>query len=189
MMSMCAAVLVAPFTVVMVLRTMIGRWRPSRTETVLVAMVGGLAAALALGLPHSVFVLPLAALGPAAAIVDLYERRLPDALTGPMVVGAVLFAAGSGAAGLRGIAVAVCATAAVLVVKVVAPAAIGWGDIKLTPTVAVVLGQADVAAAGLVVILAGIAVTSLVVAAADRHGDVPYGPAMVLGSLTAVALV
>ncbi|WP_345419514.1 hypothetical protein [Pseudonocardia xishanensis] len=72
----------------------------------------------------------------------------------------------------------------------VVPAAFGWGDVKLLPSLAAATSfvgwQCFALGIGLCSVLL---LVSAVTAALDRRsGDVPYGPALVLGSLTAIVL-
>lgn len=136
--------------------------------------------------------LPLVVFGIACVLVDLRERRLPDALTGPILVATATIVivsaltAQEGARAVQALLAAAALTAVVLVVKVVRNAAVGWGDIKLMPSLGAVLGWWDclvVAALLWAVLLAGSALLS-----ARRGPDrvVPYGPALLAGTLGAV---
>lgn len=143
-------------------------------------------------LAGGVVALPLVVFGIASVLVDLRERRLPDALTGPILVATttiVIIAAVTaqeGARAVQALLAAAALTALVLIVKVVRSAAVGWGDIKLMPSLGAVLGWWDclvVAALLWAVLLAGSALLS---ARRGPDGVVPYGPALVAGTLGAV---
>lgn len=135
-----------------------------------------------------------AAGGIALSAVDLLERRIPNRMllvAAPLAAVAILVAAawqGSivtllwsaiGAAGLFLL---------YLAIALVAPAAMGMGDVKLAALVGGVLGFV-----GLSAILAGVAaialvggVAALIVIAIRRSAvgqGLPYGPALVLGGL------
>lgn len=152
---------------------------------------------------HTVVALPLAVAGSAAACVDAREGRLPDALTLsllPATFIAVGVAAhdssGSGATVGTALVAALLAAAlgllAALVVKLASDAVIGWGDVKLAPTLAVVVSHGGSASGFAAIAALGIAVTALLVRDGRKREDertrgtvVPYGPALVLGALFA----
>lgn len=139
--------------------------------------------------------LPLLVLGLAAAIVDVQERRLPDRLTGPLMACTVAALLGITAAtgdlpvATRSVTAAVVLTGAMLAIKAVHSAAVGWGDVKLMPSLGAVLGwtswDALLTTALLWVLLIGI--TALAVSADDRRAVVPYGPALLAGALGSLA--
>ena len=117
--------------------------------------------------------------------VDLRERRLPSALTIP---GAVVIPVGAAVAGrglpalLGGLGLA----ALYLLVHLVAPAAMGAGDVKLALglgalTAAFGIGVWALAALGAPVL------TTVAGLVRRRGGAIPHGPAMCLASLVAVA--
>lgn len=172
----------APGTVVLVAATTQRRWAPGRIETAAIATAGGLIAAalVAQAAPTAV---PLCVLGPAAAVVDVHEYRLPDVLTLPLLAATVVIAAFGGPSGLHGLVVGCVAVLVVIGLKLVATDAIGWGDVKLLPTIAIVLDQLGGTLAGTTCAVALIAATAMVVSAIDRGAAVPYGPALVLGPL------
>jgi hypothetical protein len=123
--------------------------------------------------------LPLAVLGSAAAVVDAREGRLPDALTGPLLVSTLAIVL------LTGGSVTGAAVAGAL--KLVASAAIGWGDVKLVPTLAVVLTQYDAVASGVINAALLVAATAIIVSVRTPGHNVlvPYGPALVFGTVGA----
>jgi leader peptidase (prepilin peptidase)/N-methyltransferase len=80
----------------------------------------------------------------AAGTVDLIHHRLPDALTLPALPLALLLLAPVGAeAVLRGLAGAGAAVAAYAALHLVAPAAMGAGDVKLAAPLGAVLAAAS----------------------------------------------
>lgn len=186
MTAFLAIILTGPATVVMVAATAVRSWTPDRVSIAATAAFGGLTTALVLDEHLSVTALPLVALGPAAAVVDVHEHRLPNVLTGTMLAATVSMAIVSGPVGWSGIAVAAVATLGLLVVKAAVPGAVGWGDVKMAPTVAIVLGQHAVMLPGLLCIVGLIAVTAAAVATQGRAVSVPYGPALLLGTLAAL---
>jgi leader peptidase (prepilin peptidase) / N-methyltransferase len=196
-----------------------GSWATSAAS----AAAAGILAALVAGAGEAstdvavvVVAAPMLAFGFPAALVDVREQRLPDALTAPLLVTTLIALAvvagvtGSWSAGLRALLVAVLVTGAALAVKGVRTAAIGWGDIKLLPSVGVVVGwsgwTSTVEAATLwaVLIPATALVTASLTAAppaliargrrergvagsvAGWSSAVPYGPALLAGAAAAL---
>jgi leader peptidase (prepilin peptidase)/N-methyltransferase len=126
---------------------------------------------------------------------DLLARRLPDALTLPaypaVTVLLGLAAAGTGDAGLpnRALAGAVLWAGGYAAVRLVAPGALGGGDVKLAGT----LGAIAAAVSWPGLLLAVLAATALTTAVSlpalvfGGRGEVPHGPAM-LASTWLIAL-
>jgi leader peptidase (prepilin peptidase)/N-methyltransferase len=116
---------------------------------------------------------------------DLIARRLPDALTLPAypVVAALLVVAalGTGDAGLlaRAAAGGLLWAGGYAAVRLVAPGALGGGDVKLAGTLGA-LTAATSWPALLLAVLAATAVTAVAAAPARLlgHHNVPHGPAM-----------
>jgi leader peptidase (prepilin peptidase)/N-methyltransferase len=118
--------------------------------------------------------------------VDLVHHRLPDALTLPALPAALLLAAplGWGSVG-RAAAGAAILAGAYLAVRLVAPAALGAGDVKLAGPVGAVLAAASWPAVVLGALLAAVltAVAALARLLSRRCGlgaEIPHGPAMLL---------
>lgn len=141
----------------------------------------------------------LAAICVALFVIDLREHRLPDALTLPAyaVIGALLlvaaFATGQWWALLRAGSGAAILFGVYYVLAVMAGGALGFGDVKLAGLLGLVLGWAGwyVLIAGAVLGFVYGGVFSMVLLAAGRvNGStrIPFGPFMVLGTLTAVLL-
>jgi leader peptidase (prepilin peptidase)/N-methyltransferase len=163
-----------------------------------VAVAWGSTGALAgLGTLPPVWVPVLLALGwlaVAAGLVDVLRRRLPDALTLPAlpITLLLLLPLGPGAT-LRGLAGAAVAVAAYAAVHLVAPAALGAGDVKLAAPLGAVLAAASwqaLALGGLVAsVVSGAAAVGL---AWWRPGGrswgaaLPHGPAMLASAWVVV---
>lgn len=178
------AAVLGPLTLLLAHRTMRASWRPGVTETAAVVAAAGCSSLIATDWAWTLPVgLPLALAGPAIAAVDAREGRLPDVLTVPLFATTLLLTATTGTAGLRAVGGAAAVTAGAVIAAVLARNALGWGDVKLLPTVALVLGGHDALAAGLLRILILLGVTVVLVWMRDRHALVPYGPALVVGSL------
>ncbi|MFF2082529.1 prepilin peptidase [Nocardia sp. NPDC058176] len=137
-------------------------------------------------------------------VIDIHARRLPNALTGVGAAAVFLYAVSTGQLGTAVIGAALL-TMPYLVAHLVAPAALGAGDVKL----AVGLGAAAALAGPPAWTWAAIAAPLLTAAAAilllARHHLwaalgrtvrrarparrlVPHGPAMCLATVTAMAL-
>jgi len=122
-------------------------------------------------------------------VYDIRERRLPNYLTlpGAVVIVGVAAAAGRGIPALMG---GVALFAVYLLVHLLAPAAMGAGDVKLAIGVGALTGWfgVDVWA---VAALAAPLLTAVwaVVAVIRRTGStVPHGPSMCLAAMAACAL-
>jgi leader peptidase (prepilin peptidase)/N-methyltransferase len=135
--------------------------------------------------------LALGWLAVAAGAVDVVAGRLPDALTLPALPAALLLLVPIGPdAVLRGVLGAFVAVVAHAAVHLVAPPAMGAGDVKLAAPIGAVSAAVSWEALAVVGVLA--ALSSGVVAGVQlsrgRGGTVPHGPSMLLaGLLVAVA--
>ncbi|KIQ63481.1 hypothetical protein TR51_33100 [Kitasatospora griseola] len=164
---------------------------PPLTVEATAAVVGALLAAHAPGrwLPLMVWT---ALFGVALGFVDAAVKRLPDALTLPLLVGTALLVP---VADHRPEVWLRCALAAgalgglFLLLALFAP--MGLGDVKLAPSLGAVLGLGGWRTfyAGLLhmwLIAAVWAVALLVLRRAGRRTELAFGPAMLLGTLAAV---
>ena len=148
---------------------------------------------------RAAIVLVVAVLGTAAALVDAHERRLPNALTAALgaalliTLPATALLTGNPDGLLRACMAAVLAVVVALVVKTARSSVIGWGDVKLLPSLAAALAWTGVSALaqGLVLWVVLLLATTAVwrVAGFDNSDAVPYGPALVLGTLGALLVV
>ncbi len=121
---------------------------------------------------------------------DIRTRRLPNALTLPGA-GAILLAAGFAGRGLPALAGAAALAALYLLVHLVAPAAMGAGDVKLAIGLG---GLAGCFGAGVWFLAALVApLLTAVLALGARVGTgastVPHGPSMCVATALAVSLV
>jgi leader peptidase (prepilin peptidase)/N-methyltransferase len=174
----------------------IGTWQPAveMATGVLFALM-----ALRFGLSP---VLPafwyFAALSVALAVIDLQQRRLPDLLTLPAYpAGGLLLGVGALAVpgGLRHVAGALAGMAAAwlffLLVVLIHPAGLGWGDVKLSGVIGLCLGWLGITAvaAGLLGAFVLAAVTGLALIAAGRatrKSQIPFGPFMLVAALAVI---
>ena len=179
-------------------RCRIGAWYPA-----VELATGALLAVMALRFGASP-VLPafwlLAALAVALAVIDLRHRRLPDALTLPAYPAAIVLLGVAGLAvpgGGRRLLGALVGLAAAwlffLLLVVVYPAGLGWGDVKLAGLLGFYLGWLGVAAvlAGLLgaFVLAALAGLGLIAAGkATPKSHIPFGPFMLAATLAVIAV-
>lgn len=162
----------------------------------------------------AVFLLVVLRLGPSAevpaflvlataavllAVVDARHRLLPDRVVLPaLAAGAVLLALAAAGTGdwpalLRAVLAAAALFAGFLVLAVVSPSGLGMGDVKLAAVLGLYLGWLgwDVVLAGALAAFVVQALAVLVLLAARRvrrDGDLPFGPAMLVGAAVAMAL-
>jgi leader peptidase (prepilin peptidase)/N-methyltransferase len=132
----------------------------------------------------------------AAAAVDVLHHRLPDALTLPALpLGLLLLAPLGASAVLRGLAGAVVAATAHAVVHLVAPPAMGAGDVKLAAPLGALLAASSWPALVLAGVLAavlsgGVAVVLAVVPGPTGRGrarnGLPHGPSMLVAAWVTV---
>lgn len=127
----------------------------------------------------------------ALAVIDLHERRLPDALTLTGAVAAMTFAAvtGRGGAAVLG---ALTLFVLYLLVHLARPAALGGGDVKLAIPIGAMTGAAGPPTWLLAAILAAAttAVAGLAALALRRRGArIAHGPAMCAGAVLALVAV
>jgi len=149
--------------------------------------------------PELAAYLYLAAVGVALTVIDLRVHRLPDALTLPAYpVGGGLLAlastvSGDGAALVRALVGMAVLFGGYYLLAVVAPAGLGFGDVKLAGLLGLALGWAGwaslIAGAFLGFLYGGL--TSLALLATGRvtaKTPVPFGPFMLAGAFTALLL-
>lgn len=135
----------------------------------------------------------LALVTPRLVMVDIAERRLPDAIVLPgypvvlLAVGADAIWAGSD---LRGALIGGIAYGGTLLVLHVL-GGMGLGDVKLAPVLGLLLGGVGPTAAVVGPLIAMFAGGAAAVVALIRFGPrahIPFGPAMLLGGWTALLL-
>lgn len=142
----------------------------------------------------------LAAVGAALFAIDVEQHRLPDALTLPSYLAAIVVLGGGGLllpGGLHHLAAALIGMVAAggffLLLAVLQPAGIGWGDVKLSGVLGFYLGWFGIAAliAGLFAAFALTALTGLalmVAGRASRKSHLPLGAFMVAAALAVIAV-
>lgn len=162
---------------------------------VLVAALWAVVVARAGGLPVWWWPVPLvlAWAGVLLGTADVVARRLPDALTLPAYpVVAVLLVVAAGGAGdaellVRAVAGALLWAGGYAAVRLIAPDALGGGDVKLAGSVGA-LTAASSWSGLLLAVLAASVLTVVIAGPARMFGcrDVPHGPAMLAAALLVV---
>lgn len=144
-------------------------------------------------MPTSLYIYALTAWSVALAWVDFREHRLPDRLTLPAIPVAVAVVAS-----MRPDALPFAVTAAValgwlgfLAHRV---ADLGFGDVKLLPSVGIIASNSAQPAENLVEwfvamsILGGVHAAIHLVVTRDRHSHIPFGPSILGGMLVATVV-
>lgn len=182
-----AAAVGGPLVLALVRHTTSLEYAPGPGEIAAATAVAGTTTGLVLHQEPMVAValLPVAILGGAAAVVDAREGRLPDMLTGPLLA-ASLLAVVLADRSLVGVGAAL---GLLLLIKAVAGAAIGWGDVKLLPSLIAALIVCGAVVRGVVLMALLVAVSAVLVGLCPgrRSALVPFGPALVVGTLVAAA--
>jgi leader peptidase (prepilin peptidase) / N-methyltransferase len=120
------------------------------------------------------------------AVVDVHEQRLPDiwiatalgAFATALAVNALL----GGSVDLRGVvAGALAMSVPIIVLHLISPAAMGFGDVKLSIVLGSALGSVDWRLAMVALCAAGL--LGAAYGAAARRRTVPFGPFLVFGTL------
>jgi leader peptidase (prepilin peptidase)/N-methyltransferase len=138
---------------------------------------------LVLGLVLVAFLVPL-------ALIDLEHKLLPNKLTGPAAVVAVVLGTALDPGGeVERLIAGAAAGGAFLLVALAAPGGMGMGDVKLAGVLGLYLGVA-VAPAILIALVAGVLVSVVVIArvgvAGGRKTAIPFGPFLALGGFIAM---
>ena len=140
----------------------------------------------------------LAGAGVLLAVIDVEHKLLPDRVTLPSIgVGALLLAVaavatGDGGSLLRAVLGALVLFVVFVVLVLISPRSIGMGDAKLAALLGLYLGRLgwDVLALGIAAGFVVQAVLALALLATRRiglRGELPFGPAMLLGAGLAIA--
>lgn len=181
-------------------------WRPRcpprelRAATAAVGLALGALAGMTAG--SSVLLPALVVLAAACTplvLIDLRQHRLPDRLVLPAgVAGAALLALAAGlddewAAWLRAVEAAAVVYGVGVVLLLIAPRALGYGDVKLATVLAGYLGwfgwsrvYQGIVAGFLLACLA--AILLLAMGRATQRTPLPFGPCLILGALLVLAL-
>lgn len=175
-------------------------WRLTAVTLAAAAVIGAVCARLA-PQPRDRYLLPaligLALVGLLLAVIDLDTRRLPDVITLPSYPGLLAMLATASLlasdwdALLRAAAAAAVAVVLHGALAMVAPRGMGFGDVKLAGLLGLALGWLSWSAAVLGVALgfvfgAAASLGLVLLGRASMRSEVPFGPAMLAGALTAV---
>jgi leader peptidase (prepilin peptidase) / N-methyltransferase len=141
------------------------------------------AAGIAIGLILVTALVPI-------VLIDLEKRLIPNAITGPAAVAAVVAGLALDVDGVPEQLIAGAAAGGFFLVAVLAyPRGMGMGDVKLAAVMGLCLGKA-VAPAILIGLIAGVLVGGVIIARvgarAGRKTAVPFGPFLALGALVAL---
>ena len=121
------------------------------------------------------------------ALIDLDTRRLPNVITGPAAIAAVVALAVLRPGELPGHLLAgVLAAGALLAVALIKPGGMGMGDVKLAGVLGLFLGSAVVPAIFIALLagtLVGAVISARVGVAQARKTRIPFGPFLALGGI------
>jgi leader peptidase (prepilin peptidase) / N-methyltransferase len=125
-------------------------------------------------------------------IIDLRERIIPNRITGPAAVAAIVLGLALDPDGqVERLVAGAAAAGFFLVAALVHPGGMGMGDVKLAGVMGLYLGRA-VAPAILIALIAGTLVGLVIMArvgvAAGRKTGVPFGPFLALGGVVAAVV-
>jgi leader peptidase (prepilin peptidase)/N-methyltransferase len=148
-----------------------------------VVVADGTTAAAALGIVLVLVLVPV-------ALIDLERQLIPNAITAPAAVVAIVLGTALDPGGEVERLIAGAAAGTFLLLAVLAyPRGMGMGDVKLAGVLGLFLGRA-VAPALLVALVSGVVVGGVVMArvgvAAGRKTKVPFGPFLALGGLVGI---
>jgi len=147
---------------------------------VVVVLAKGATAAALPGLALVLLLVPI-------ALIDLEHRVIPNRLTGPgAVLAVVLVALADRDALVEHLLAGAAAGGFLLAAALARPGGMGMGDVKLAGVLGLFLGR-DVAPALLVALLAGVAVGAVIIARKGawegRRTAIPFGPFLALGGV------
>ena len=148
-----------------------------------VALAAGDALDLALGLLLVTALVPI-------TIIDLEHRIIPNLITGPAALAAVVAILALDPGFLpEALAAAAGAGGFFLLTAVISPRGMGMGDVKLVAMLGLYLGRA-VAPAILIALVAGVVIGAGIIArrgmTEGRRTAVPFGPFLALGGIVAL---
>ena len=156
------------------------------------ALITGVGVGLSWPSPLVSLVIWAGLLGMALSAVDLVHHRLPDALTLPaipitlLLIGITEFAAPATGSVITALAVAVVLGGGFWALSALVPRAMGLGDVKLVPSLALMTGYVSVAAGVLAVIIAFIlgaliALVGMLSRRLSMSSAIAFGPFLLAG--------
>ncbi|MGI8803602.1 MAG: prepilin peptidase [Solirubrobacteraceae bacterium] len=148
-----------------------------------VVLADGPTAAAALGVVLVLILVPV-------ALIDLDRQLIPNAITAPAAVLAVVIGTSLDPGGeIERLAAGAAAATFLLLAVLAYPRGMGMGDVKLAGVLGLFLGAA-VGPAVLIALVSGVVVGGAVMArvgvAAGRKTKVPFGPFLALGGVVAI---
>lgn len=145
-----------------------------------------------------IVLVPFAALAATITVIDLRELRIPNRLLAPAAVVApvLVWMAARGGGDLsfvRSLGAAAALGGAYLLLALIYPPGMGFGDVKFAPLIGALLGlfswAAVVRGAVFAFLLVGpVALVMLVTGRARRSSGLPFAPFMILGAVIALVL-
>ena len=154
--------------------------------------VGVVAALVARGSPAAATVALALVAAAGAAVVDVRERRIPNRLVSVAAVPSVAFVAvamlsgGGRAVAVPSVVGAALLAGPILIVHLVDPAAMGFGDVKLAAVLGATVGLMDWRWALVALCLASGGTSA--VGLARRARDLPFAPGLVAASACTMAV-
>lgn len=142
----------------------------------------------------ALMVAPFLGLMVALAVIDIRHRIIPNRVVYPsfLVFGAyiaVVGVAGGGLDAISGVIGMLAYGGGLLLVAIVSPSGMGMGDVKLAALIGLVLGSIGLryvaVAAGMGILLGGVAAIVALVAGASRKKAIPFGPFLAAGAVAA----
>jgi leader peptidase (prepilin peptidase)/N-methyltransferase len=123
----------------------------------------------------------------ALAAEDMRSRRIPNSVTGPAAVAAVILRVAFARSELVEILIAGAASFTLfLALAVVVPAGLGMGDVKLVGLLGLLLGTAVVPALLVGTIAGGFASLAILARTKERGTTIAYGPYLCLGGAVVI---
>lgn len=138
---------------------------------------------------------PVLALLVAISVIDLRHRKIPNRLIYPAIaVAAVVVAvadlAGSELNAIRGALGFLAYGTGMLVIALISPRGMGMGDVKLAALIGLVCGSLGLrfvgVAAGVGILVGGIAAVIALLSGAGRKSALPFGPFLAIGAAVAL---
>lgn len=126
----------------------------------------------------------------ALAVIDFATRRLPNVITGPTALAALVLRAAFERAHLLDAALyGLGALGVFAVLFIVMRGGFGMGDVKLASMLGFVLGSAVVPALVIGTVAGGVVAVALIALhRVSRHSTIAYGPYLALGGMLAILL-
>lgn len=161
------------------------------------SLLFAIAALVAVDVWQGVLIAPFLGVLLALTAIDLEYRRLPNAIVYPSVMATALIVGAAeffgGALSLRGAAAGgLLFGGGLLLVAMLSRGGMGLGDVKLAGLIGAVVGARDLpsvaVAAGVAILVGGLAAIAALLRGAERRSSLPFGPMLSVGALAAVLI-